>query len=119
MERVWEALLPRRRSSEGGEAWVDLFASMFDKELQDMLVLGLFITRGLEAKAFKMVCRGIQSVDRALVDPGRLSDCCCKERIDEGDSDQARVSSCDPGLRESSAVPLDGGSRRCSSVFRA
>jgi hypothetical protein len=74
VERFWEALLPRRRSSEGGEAWVDLFASIFDNELEDIVLFAVLRIDGLEASAFKIVCRGIQSVDNAFFDLGRLSD---------------------------------------------
>jgi hypothetical protein len=74
VERFWEALLPRRRSSEGGEDWVDLFASIFDKELADIVLLVLLRMDGLEASAFKIVCRGMQSVDNAFFDLGRLGD---------------------------------------------
>jgi hypothetical protein len=52
--------------SEGGEAWVDLL-SILDKELADILGLLLRID-AREARAFKIVCRGIQSVDNAFFD---------------------------------------------------
>jgi hypothetical protein len=52
---------------------VDLL-SKFDHELADML-LGLLVTiEDREARAFKMVCRGMQSVESAFWDRGREMD---------------------------------------------
>ena len=83
--------------SEGGEAWVDLFASILDKELVDILVL-LPRIEAREARAFKIVCRGIQSVDNAFFDR-RLIDFRRKDRnVEEGSDKPASSSSVDSDI---------------------